>query len=55
MRKSIDKLSQVVGEEFENNIMDGDIYLFMNKKRDKIKILYWEKNGFWLCYRKRII
>ena len=52
MRKSIDKLSQVVGEEFENNIMDGDIYLFMNKKRDKIKILYWEKNGFWLCYKR---
>ena len=32
MRKSINKLSQVVAEEFENNIMDGDIYLFMNKK-----------------------
>ncbi|RST72632.1 IS66 family insertion sequence element accessory protein TnpB [Candidatus Aquarickettsia rohweri] len=28
MRKSIDKLSQVVGEEFENNIMDGDILAF---------------------------
>ena len=52
MRKSIDKLSQVVAEEFDNNIMDGDIYLFMNKKRDKIKILYWDKNGFWLCYKR---
>ena len=40
MRKSIDKLSQLVAEEFDSNIMDGDIYLFMNKKRDKVKILY---------------
>jgi transposase len=52
MRKSIDKLSQLVAEEFESKITDGDIYLFMNKKRDKIKILYWEKNGFWLCYKR---
>jgi len=52
MRKSIDKLSQVVAEEFDNNITNGDVYLFMNKKRDKIKILYWEKNGFWLCYKR---
>ena len=36
MRKSIDKLSQLVAEEFDSNITDGDIYLFMNKKRDKI-------------------
>jgi len=46
MRKSIDKLSQVVAEEFDNNITNGDVYLFMNKKRDKIKILYWEKMDF---------
>lgn len=52
MRKSIDKLSQLVAEEFDSNITDGDIYLFVNKKRDKIKILYWEKNGFWLCYKR---
>jgi transposase len=52
MRKSIDKLSQLVAEEFESNATNGDLYIFMNKKRDKVKILYWEKNGFWLCYKR---
>ena len=52
IRKSIDKLSQLISEEFNSNITSGDAYLFMNKKRDKIKILYWEKNGYWLCYKR---
>ncbi len=42
MRKSIDKLSQVVGEEFENNIMDGDILAFTY-----IEYFYFQKFEVW--------
>ena len=52
MRKSIDKLSQLVSEEIDSSVTNGDLYIFMNKKRDKIKMLYWERNGFWLCYKR---
>ncbi len=39
MRKSIDKLSQVVGEEFENNIMDGDILAFTVQQLRVLKLV----------------
>lgn len=32
-----------------------NLYVFCNRKRDKMKILVWDKNGFWLYYRRRFI
>jgi transposase len=51
MRKSINGLSILVygsGLDFE----DGKVYVFLNKKRDKIKILVKENNGFVLLYKR---
>ncbi len=52
MRKSIDSLSVLVSVELEKSPMDGCLYLFFNKLKDKVKILYWDRNGFVLYYKR---
>ena len=52
MRKSIDGLSIIISEKLDINPNDGEIFIFYNKKHDKLKMLYWEKNGFCLLYKK---
>jgi transposase len=52
MRKSIDGLSYIVAEEFKSNPADGAVYVFFNKQRDKLKLLYWDRNGFCMWYKR---
>lgn len=52
MRKSIDGLSALVEQELELNSMSGTLFVFCNRTRDKIKMLYWERNGFVLWYKR---
>jgi transposase len=52
MRKSIDGLSALVEQELEQNPMNGTLFVFCNRARDKIKMLYWERNGFVLWYKR---
>ena len=49
MRKSFDGLSIYIQQNLENNPLTGKWFVFFNKKRDKIKIFYWDGNGpcFW--------
>ncbi|WP_198263387.1 IS66 family insertion sequence element accessory protein TnpB [sulfur-oxidizing endosymbiont of Gigantopelta aegis] len=51
MRKATNGLSLIVSEQLEHNPFDGSVFVFCNRQRDKLKILYWERNGFWLYYR----
>lgn len=52
MRKSIDGLSLLVSEHFNQNPASGSVYVFLNKSRNKIKILYFDRNGFVLWYKR---
>ena len=52
MRKSIDGLSGMVFEELKQKPDSENLYIFFNKAKDKIKILYWDRNGFILHYKK---
>ena len=52
MRKSIDGLSLFVCEHFDQNPASGSIYVFINKSRNKIKILYFDSNGFVMWYKR---
>jgi transposase len=52
MRKSINGLSLIVSEQFGYDPFSGSVFVFCNRSRDKLKILYWEYNGFWLYYRR---
>lgn len=52
MRKSIDGLAVLVKEGFDLDPFSPSLFVFCNRQRDKLKILYWEHNGFWLYYRR---
>ena len=52
MRKSIDGLAVLVHQGFELDPFSPAIFVFCNRQRDKIKLLAWDVNGFWLHYRR---
>lgn len=51
-RKSINGLSAIVAAELGRNPTDRCLYVFSNRGRDKIKLLIWHLNGYWLLYKK---
>ncbi|MDW2173161.1 IS66 family insertion sequence element accessory protein TnpB, partial [Vibrio sp. 1567] len=51
-RKSINGLAALVECETNLPLSSGALFLFTNKQRDKIKILYWDKTGFALWYKR---
>lgn len=57
MRKSINGLALIVSEQFDLDLFSGSLFAFCNRKRDLVKILYWESNGFciWLKRLERDI
>mgnify|MGYP000628043123 CR=1 FL=1 len=52
MRRSIDGLAAIVQECFSLDPFSSSLFVFCNKKRDRIKILRWCHNGFWLYFRR---
>lgn len=52
LRKSIDGLSALVTAVFELDPFSDRWFVFCNKQKDKLKILRWDTNGFWLYYRR---
>lgn len=51
-RMSIDGLSAFVQREKSTHLHDGSIYVFYNTNKDKIKCLFWDRNGFVLYYKR---
>jgi transposase len=52
LRKSIDGLAVLVKEGFSLDPFSPCLFVFCTRQRDKLKILQWEHNGFWLYYRR---
>lgn len=50
-RKSIAGLSLIVEKVMEKNVFQESLFVFTNRQRNRIKILYWERNGFCLWYK----
>jgi transposase len=53
MRKSFDTLADIVRFEFKQDPLSGDAFIFMNKRRNRLKVLWFEPSGFWL-FAKRL-
>jgi transposase len=52
MRKSFDGLCGLIHGRLGHNPMSGDLFIFINKKRNRIKMLRWEPGGFVLFYKR---
>ena len=51
-RKSINGLSIIIDETMSADLYSNTIFVFCNKSRDKLKVLYWDKTGFALWYKR---
>jgi len=52
MRKQVNGLSMLVQESMQLDPFSKSLFVFTNKRRDKIKILCWDKNGFLVWYKR---
>jgi transposase len=52
MRKSFDSLAAWIDANLGRKVLDGDVFLFLSKRRDRLKILWWERDGYSLYYRR---
>lgn len=52
MRKSFDGLCGLVVSALGRDPLGGDVYAFVNRRRDRIKLLFWDRTGFWLFYKR---
>ena len=52
LRRSIDGLSALVRERFDLDPLSGHLFLFRNRRGDRLKILAWDQGGFWVLYKR---
>ena len=52
MRKSINGLSAIVESSFKLDPFDASVFVFCNRARDRVKILEWDGDGFWLYFKR---
>ena len=52
MRKSIDGLAALVQQQFQLDLFASSAFLFCGRRRDRMKVLLWEDDGFLLLYKR---
>ena len=52
LRKGFDGLSGLVQECFSQDLLTGHLFLFLNRRRDRIKILYFDRDGLVIWYKR---
>jgi transposase len=51
-RKQIDGLALMISDQLGQNPASGQLFIFRNRQANKIKLLWWDDHGFWLCYKR---
>ncbi len=52
MRKRFQGLARIVKQEMKCNVLNGDIYVFLSKRRNRIKLLRFEEDGYAIFYKR---
>ena len=52
LRRSIDGLAMLVRERFGLDPLAGHLFVFRNRRGDRLKILVWDSSGFWILYKR---
>ena len=52
MRKSFNGLSAIVVNQMGGKLLSGDIFVFINRRRDRMKLLCWDRTGFVIWYKR---
>ena len=52
LRKSFDSLAEVVRQQLQDDPLSGQLFVFRNKRGDRVKLLYWDEDGFVIVYKR---
>ena len=52
MRKSFDGLLAIIQTEFKKDVRQGDLFLFLNRRLDRIKLMGWDRDGLLIVYKR---
>ena len=52
MRKSFDGLQGIVTNRMRRQALSGEVFIFMNRRRDQVKLLVWDDSGFVIWYKR---
>ncbi len=52
MRKSFEGLSAIVEQMFPGELLSGAFFIFLNRQKDHMKVLYWDGDGFAIFYKR---
>ncbi len=52
MRKGFDALCGIVQQHMNTNVLKGGVYIFINRKRNQVKLLTWEGDGLAIYYKR---
>src|SRR5262249_44646394 len=52
LRRSFDRLAAEVREQLHHDPLSGHVFVFRNKRADRIKLLYWDEDGYIIVYKR---
>jgi transposase len=52
LRKSFDTLAEVVRQQLQGDPLSGQLFVFRNKRADRVKLLYWDEDGYVIVYKR---
>lgn len=52
LRKSFDSLAELIRQQLQGDPLSGQLFVFRNKRADRIKLLYWDEDGYVIVYKR---